>query len=108
MNCTLLPHICNHWRTQTDMVCTHTDYNWIHLMDTANCLDWQRGHGKWSGPDHLDKVVGFTNLSDIYCIVISVFYDCEEMLCSCLGVCLVIVYCLVFVSSPREIGRVHG
>ena len=33
--------------------------------DTANCLDWQRGHEKWSGPDHLDKVVGFTNLSDI-------------------------------------------
>ena len=45
---------------------THTtDYNWIHLMDTANCLDWQRGHGKWSGPGHLDKVVGFTNLSNI-------------------------------------------
>ena len=34
-------------------------------MDTANCLAWQRGHGKWSGPGHLDKVVGFTNLSNI-------------------------------------------
>ena len=70
-------------------------------METANCLDWQRGHKKWSGPGHPDKGVGFTNLSDIiYYIVISLFYDCEEMLCSCLGVCLVIVYCLVFVSTP--------
>src|SRR4029434_562685 len=36
----------------------------------------------------------------MYYIVISLFYDCEEMLCSCLGVCLVIVYCLVFMSTP--------
>src|SRR4029434_2407490 len=35
-----------------------------------------------------------------YYIAISLFYDCEEMLCLCLGVCLVIVYCLVFVSTP--------
>ena len=81
---------------------THTtDYNWIHLMDTANCLDWQRGHGKWSGPGHLDKVVGFTNLSNIILIHSYLFVlQCEEMLCSCLWVCLVIVYCLVFVSTP--------
>src|SRR4029434_3215826 len=44
-------HRNTHSPTQT---LRYTDYNWIHLMDTANCLDWQRGHGKWSGPGHLD------------------------------------------------------
>ena len=92
------------------MVCTHTHTQTLiplitigsSLSETANCPDWQGRLLKWSGPDHLAKVVFneplrhnlFRTKLFLWLMIVTKYYVCVS------GSVLWLLYCFVFVSTP--------